>query len=98
MLQTVYSQSPLDYARVLDHGEPEPRTITRSVERAAPAYFAMLSQAERGKQKLERSVNVRGRDVATVVLSRPDTDHQVEYLFRRTAGCWQLQRISDHSL
>jgi hypothetical protein len=97
-VQRAFSRSPLQYDRVASHGGAEPAILKHSVQRAAPGYYSMLSPPAQAKEMLEQKMTAQGRDVVVLVLSKPDTDYQVEYLFRRSAGCWQLQRISDHSL
>ena len=88
---------PLEELDVVD-AEPEPRDVARSVRRAEAHFPLVPTPAERAARGLAmRSDSAAGR--VRVVLEKPDTDHQLTYIFERAGGgCWQLVRAEDHSL
>jgi hypothetical protein len=96
-LQELFVADPLKWQQVDSRAQPEPRRVVRQRSRLDIRFPVLPPEAERTSRKLSLSVPKVDGDTASVVLSRPDTDHQVTYLFQRRS-CWQLVEVDDASL
>ena len=80
----------------VDLAGPEPRSIRRRAD-VADLQFPVMPLAEARRREGLVLTTRKSGPRAIVTLSKPDTDHLVEYRFLRV-GCWRLVEINDRSL
>jgi hypothetical protein len=99
--QQAHTRYPLRYAYVDKEAQPEPRAIQAWVTRAKAARSPGVRFPSPERQRaipFDRKTSTGNDGVTVVRFDQPDTDHSLEFRFRRAAGCWQLLRVDDLSL
>jgi hypothetical protein len=97
-VQERFTRIPLRERHLVDDGPGEPRTVERLLSPADVRFPVFPSGAERAARRLS-TVRIRDEGVArrAVVVSQPDTDYQLRFVFERDA-CWVLVAVEDWSL
>lgn len=96
-VQRTATRFPLPVQRLDAEAQPEPRTTVRRVAASEAKFPLMPPDAARLRDGLQVRIARETRQEAEVVVFKPDTDHQVVYVFAR-GPCWRLQAIRDESL
>jgi hypothetical protein len=96
-VQKTFTANPFRMVRVDPTAQPEPgKTVTEM--RWQEVQFPVLPlDQERSLLGLEIRIDSATGSNATITLSKPDTDYQVNYFFRRE-GCWILTSMEDWTL
>lgn len=77
--------------------EPEPRLVSRQLDRVDLRFPLMPSSQQQLDDGLKVSLTKLGGQVVEVTLRKPDTDYQVSFFFRK-GDCWELYRKRDDSM
>ena len=96
-VQTAFTASPLQSDSIDAGSEPEPKTVKRQLlasEVKFPVIQAAQQQHDEGLTMLRR----KDGEEMVVTVTKPDTDYQISYYFRKNEGCWQLYRKFDESI
>jgi hypothetical protein len=96
-VQARYTAFPLPMS-ALEDGPDEPRTVVRQVGRAAARLPLLPLPSQRAADSLALRTEAAPGGRRHAVLYKPDTDHQVTYVFAPERGCWRLVRVDDQSL
>ncbi|MHA6831177.1 hypothetical protein [Ralstonia pseudosolanacearum] len=96
-IQKEFTRYPLERLQLDPESQPEPSTVVRHLHRDQLRFPIIPSEQERANQMLEIQMDSASAGKASVTLTKPDTDYQVRYHFKKN-GCWMLERIEDWSL
>jgi hypothetical protein len=96
-VQRAFTDARVTVHRVQD-GPVEPVTVTELTPREALRYPLLPSVAARSSEGLRLETRRAPSGAAVARLFTPDTDHQVDFVFRRNGACWSLKAIDDQSL
>lgn len=96
-LQRAFVHDPLENESVDANAEPEPKPVTRQLERKNLSFPLMPSTQQQRSDGLQRSMTASGPDEMQVKLAKGDSDYQMTLVFRHD-DCWTLYRKQDDSL
>ncbi|WP_247550431.1 hypothetical protein [Ralstonia solanacearum] len=96
-IQQKSTKYPLEKLELDTKTKEEPKIVTLKLNRNQIHFPIIPSNQERAKQRLEIRFDNTSTSIASVTLTKPDTDYQVSYQFRKN-NCWMLERIKDWSL
>jgi len=89
---------PLLSISIDSNAQPEPAPVRKMLTAREITYPLMPGKAQRAKDRLKTTVKSVSAGETEVKLAQADTGYQLRYLFRKTANCWTLTRMSDDSL
>lgn len=96
-VQKAFTRYPLKTQRLDPDAEPEPKKIIQNLGRHKIHFPILPLHEERVKHSLEIRIDSVAATNAKITLTKPDTDYQVSYFFKKNS-CWRLIRIEDWSL
>jgi hypothetical protein len=97
-VQRAHVSVPLSSTTVDPDAQPEPAPIERKLAAGDIRYPLMPGKARRATDGLRTTIKTVSAIDTEVKLAQDDTGYQMRYLFRKTASCWMLTKISDDSL
>lgn len=96
-VQRAHTADPLLSESLDVTADPEPRLVSRQLDRAEQQFPLMPSPQQQLDDGLKASQTRLGAQEVEVMLRKPDTDYQVSFFFRKD-GCWELYRKRDDSM
>lgn len=98
-VQRAYTAVPLTADYIDATAEPEPATVTESLQGDALVFPVMPSRREQQRDGMEQRLATLPGGGQEVTLATRDSDgYQLRFRFETRGDCWQLVRKSDDSL
>ncbi|RMQ47770.1 hypothetical protein ALQ04_04082 [Pseudomonas cichorii] len=96
-VQKAFVSTPLQSDFIDPEAEPEPRQVSRRLDKAQLDFPLMPSEQQQRNQGLTLNKTLQDPKHASITLRKADTGYQLSLFFKREA-CWMLYRIQDDSL